>query len=161
MAGAVKPRRPRGRGVQPKKASRPKPGVARGDDVGLLRTRIAKLEGLLDVAKAMTAERSLDTLLKLIVSEAARVVDADRCSLWIIDRERNQLWTKVAHGLADGAELRIPIGSGVAGQVATTGTVINITDAYADARFNRQVDKDTGYHTRNMLGVPMHSPQAR
>jgi len=119
-----------------------------------LRRRIAKLQSLLDVAKAMTAERDLDALLTLILSEANRVVAADRCTLWIVDREQNQLWTKMAHGLGHQV-IRIPVGVGIAGQVAKTGEIINIPDAYADPRFNRQVDKDTGYHTRNILGVPM------
>jgi HD-GYP domain-containing protein (c-di-GMP phosphodiesterase class II) len=124
-------------------------------DVDVLHTRIKKLTSLLDVAKAMTAQRDLDQLLKLILDEALKVVDADRCSIWIVDRERNEIWTKVAHGLAKEQKIRIPIGVGIAGQVAAKGEIINITDAYADPRFNRQVDKDTGYRTRNILGVPM------
>ncbi len=124
-------------------------------DVAQLKLRIAKLESLLDVAKAMTAERDLDALLKLIVEEAMMVVSGDRCTLWIVDRDRNELWTKVAYGLGQDQKIRIPIGVGIAGQVAQTGQIINIPDAYADPRFNRQVDKDTGYRTRNILGVPM------
>ncbi len=120
-----------------------------------LQTRITKLTALLDVAKAMTAQRDLDQLLKMILDEALKVVDADRCSIWIVDRERGEIWTKVAHGLAKEQKIRIPLGAGIAGQVAATGKTINIPDAYADTRFNRQVDKDTGYHTRNILGVPM------
>ncbi|MBN1961861.1 MAG: GAF domain-containing protein [Deltaproteobacteria bacterium] len=126
------------------------------DESQRLRTRVAKLESLLDVAKAMTAERNLDALLHIILSAAVRVVDADRCTLWIVDRKRNELWTKVAHGLADGACIRVPIGVGIAGQVAQTAKLINIPDAYADERFNREVDKNTGYLTRNLLGVPMY-----
>jgi putative methionine-R-sulfoxide reductase with GAF domain len=105
----------------------------------LLRTRVAKLESLLDIAKAMTAERDLDTLLRLILSAAVRVVDADRCTLWIVDRERRELWSKVAQGLADGARIRVPFGVGICGQVAATGLVINIPDAYADESFNAKV----------------------
>lgn len=120
-----------------------------------LEARIAKLQSLLDVAKAMTAERDLDALLKLILDEAVRVVGADRCTLWIVDRDRNELWTKVAQGLDKAQKIRIPVGVGIAGQVAQTGVVINIPDAYADPRFNRAIDRDTGYRTRNILGVPM------
>jgi HD-GYP domain-containing protein (c-di-GMP phosphodiesterase class II) len=135
-------------------AERPGRGHTSDAEVVRLKARIAKLESLLDVAKAMTAERDLDALLALILGESVRVVAADRCTLWVVDRERNELWTKVAQGLG-GQKIRIPIGVGIAGQVASTGEIINIPDAYADPRFNRQVDKDTGYHTRNILGVPM------
>jgi HD-GYP domain-containing protein (c-di-GMP phosphodiesterase class II) len=82
-------------------------------------------------------------------------VHADRCSIWIVDRERGEIWTKIAHGLTQEQKIRIPIGIGIAGQVAATGEIINIPDAYADPRFNRQIDKDTGYHTHNILAVPM------
>ena len=124
-------------------------------EVSLLNTRIKKLESILDVAKAMTAERDLDALLELILQEAVKVISADRCSLWIVDRERNELWTRIAQGLGQRQKIRIPVSVGIAGQVAATGEIINIPDAYADPRFNRQVDKDTGYRTRNILGVPM------
>nr|WP_236673840.1 HD family phosphohydrolase [Comamonas sp. JC664] len=101
----------------------------------------------------MSAERDLDLLLPLILFEATKVVEADRCSLFILDRERNELWSKVAQGSKN--EIRLPVGSGVAGQVAQTGAVINIPDAYADARFNRSFDISSGYQTKTILCVPM------
>src|SRR5437763_217714 len=118
--------------------------------------RVEKLGGILDVAKALVAERDLDRLLKLIVHAAARVVEADRCSLFLVDRERGELWTKVAQGIGT-KEIRIPIDRGIAGAVATTNAAINIPDAYKDPRFNQNVDKQTGYKTRNILCVPMRS----
>ena len=130
-------------------------GTRSAAEVAALEDRIAKLTALLDVAKAMTAERDLDQLLTLILDEALKVVHADRCSIWIVDRERAEIWTRVAHGLTKRQKIRIPIGVGIAGQVAASGEIINIPDAYADPRFNRQVDKDTGYRTHNILAVPM------
>ena len=92
--------------------------------------RVSKLTSILDVAKAMAAARDLDLLLPLIIYEAAKVVDADRCTLFILDRERGELWSKVAQGASH--EIRVKLGKGIAGSVAETGQVINITDAYAD-----------------------------
>jgi len=115
--------------------------------------RVQKLQSILDVAKQMAAERDLDNLLPLILSHAARVVSADRCSLFILDRERNELWSKVAQGAK--SEIRLPVGSGIAGTVAQTGSVINIEDAYQDERFNRSFDDATGYRTHTILAVPM------
>ncbi|NBD12380.1 HD domain-containing phosphohydrolase [Corallococcus silvisoli] len=118
-----------------------------------LSRRLAKLTSILDVAKAMSAERDLDLLLPLILYEATKVVESDRCSLFILDRERNELWSKVAQGSKN--EIRLPMGSGIAGQVAHTGAVINIPDAYADPRFNSSFDISSGYRTHTILCVPM------
>ncbi|WP_338023849.1 GAF and HD-GYP domain-containing protein [Archangium primigenium] len=118
-----------------------------------LNRRLKKLTSILDVAKAMSAERDLDLLLPLILYEASKVVEADRCSLFVLDRERNQLWSKVAQGSKN--EIRLPVGSGIAGQVAETGEVINLPDAYADERFNRSFDTLSGYRTQSVLCVPM------
>jgi HD-GYP domain-containing protein (c-di-GMP phosphodiesterase class II) len=122
-----------------------------------LERRIAKLQSILDVAKAMTAQRHLDRLLELILTEAAKVVEADRCSLFLVDRERGELWSKIAQGT--GSEIRFPVGVGIAGQVAQTGNLINIQEAYEDPRFNRAVDLATGYRTRTILTVPMKNTE--
>lgn len=119
-----------------------------------LERRVRKLQSILDVAKAMTAERDVDRLLDLILREAAAVVEADRCTLFLVDKEKAQLWSKIAHGTG---EIRIPLGAGIAGAVATRGAAVRIDDAYQDPRFNREVDQTTGYHTRTILCVPMLS----
>jgi HD-GYP domain-containing protein (c-di-GMP phosphodiesterase class II) len=126
------------------------PGTDNAQD---LSRRLSKLTSVLDVAKAMAAARDLEMLLPLIIFEAAKVVDADRCTLFILDRDRGELWSKVAQGAAK--EIRVQLGRGIAGTVADTGEVINITDAYQDPRFNREVDLTTGYRTHTVLCVPM------
>ena len=100
----------------------------------------------------MTAERRLATLLQTINDAGASVAEADRCSIFVVDRDRGELWTTVAHGTG---EIRIPLGAGIAGAVAASGAPIRIPDAYADPRFNPEVDAGTGYRTRNILSVPM------
>lgn len=125
-----------------------------------LARRVQKLTGILDVAKALTAERDLDRLLARIVEEAKRVVDADRCSLFILDQEKNELWSKVAQGLGT-TVLRFPLGRGIAGVVAQKGQVINLPDAYKDERFNPAVDRATGYATHSILCMPMLDHEGR
>lgn len=115
--------------------------------------RLDKLNSILDVAKAMTSQRDLDTLLPLILTEGKRVVEADRLSIFILDRETGELWSRVAQGTKQ--QIRIPAGSGIAGAVASTGQAINIRDAYEDARFNRSFDVANDYHTKSILCVPM------
>lgn len=115
-----------------------------------------QLKALLDIAKALTSERDFGRLLALIVDAAARVVAADRGSLFLVDPDTGELWSKVAQGMG-ASEIRIPRGTGIAGAVAIRGEVVNLSDAYADSRFNPAVDRSTGYSTRNMLCVPMRN----
>lgn len=84
-------------------------------------------------------------------------LNADRCTVFLIDQERQELWSKVAMGVNQ--EIRFPMTKGIAGHVARTGEILNIRDAYADPRFNPEVDKKTGYRTRNLLTMPMHNKQ--
>lgn len=123
-------------------------------DAAALERRLRKLQSILDVAKAMTAERRLDRLLALVVDEAAKVAEADRCTLFLVDREKGEMWSKVAHGAET---IRVPLGAGIAGAAATTGAPVRIEDAYADPRFHRGVDAGTGYRTRSVLAVPMRN----
>lgn len=120
-----------------------------------LTDRVQKLEALLEVGKAMTAARDLDTLLGLILTAAQRMADADRCSLFLVDHRRRELWSRIAHG--ENNEIRFPLGQGIAGVVAETGEAIRLDDAYADPRFNRGVDQSTGYRTQSLLCCPMRS----
>jgi HD-GYP domain-containing protein (c-di-GMP phosphodiesterase class II) len=118
-----------------------------------LRRRDKKLTSLLDVAKALTREHEFDHLLDIILEESIKTVDADRGSLFIMDREKNELWSKIATGQKD--MIRVSVGVGIAGMVAKTGQPLNITDAYADTRFNPAIDRTTGYRTTSILCVPM------
>lgn len=117
-----------------------------------LERRVQKLTSILEVAKGITSVRDLDRLLLLLVAETTRIADAERSSLFIYDRERNELWSKVAEGTR---EIRFPASTGIAGAVVKTGQVSNIPDAYEDPRFNRSVDQQTGFRTRSILTVPM------
>src|SRR3954468_9416823 len=111
---------------------------------------------LLEIMAAIS-DQNLDKLLQTITKGASSVLEADRSTLFVVDRAKKQIWSKVAQG-AGITEIRIPIGAGIAGQVALSGEIINIPDAYADPRFNRDVDKRTGYATQSILCMPMKDP---
>ncbi|OIP32697.1 MAG: phosphodiesterase [Deltaproteobacteria bacterium CG2_30_63_29] len=119
-----------------------------------LQRRIDKLSAILDVAKAMTVERDLDALLTLILVEAKRVVEADRCTIFVVDDVAKELWSRVAQGL-EIHQIRLPLGQGIAGQCAEHDAIINIPDAYVDSRFNPEIDRRTGYRTQSILCAPM------
>ncbi|MGE5327643.1 MAG: adenylate/guanylate cyclase domain-containing protein, partial [Deltaproteobacteria bacterium] len=84
----------------------------------------------------------------------SEAMTADRCTLFLVDRQSGELWSKVAQG-ADMKEIRVPRGMGIAGHVAKTGETVNIPDAYEDPRFNPEVDRRTGYKTRTILCMPL------
>ncbi|MCJ7502357.1 MAG: GAF domain-containing protein, partial [Acidobacteriia bacterium] len=116
--------------------------------------------GLLDVMCSLAAERDLDLLLQGIMHKASVLMDADRSTLYLVDEGKQQIWSKVAEGAAL-SEIRVPLGTGIAGHVAQTGETVNIPDAYRDPRFNPDVDRKTGYHTRTILCMPMKSKEGK
>jgi putative ABC transport system ATP-binding protein len=87
------------------------------------------------------------------IRKLGQLLNADRSSLFLVDGGYLEL--KVAENLDKLGQIRIPLGSGIAGAVAQTGQAIRIDDAYSDPRFNRDVDKQTGYHTRSIISLPI------
>ncbi len=112
------------------------------------------LIALVKIGQAVAAEKNIDLLIKTIAEETKTALNADRCTVFLYDKETDELYSKVATGL-DVKELRIPADKGLAGHVLKTGETINIKDAYSDKRFNSSVDKETGYRTKNMLCMPI------
>jgi Nif-specific regulatory protein len=114
-----------------------------------------RLHALLKICQQISSERDLPALLDLVAREATRLMEADRASIFLLDREKRELWSKVALGSEE--VLRFDARLGIAGTVALTGQTINVTDAQADPRFYPQIDSRTGYHTRNLLAVPLRN----
>lgn len=112
------------------------------------------LVALLNVARTLAAETSLEMLLKTVAEEIKNVLNADRCTVFLLDKSEQQLVSKVALGMGT-QELRFPADKGLAGYVAQTGEIINIKDAYKDNRFNQDIDKETGYKTTTILCMPI------
>ncbi|XP_034233442.1 probable 3',5'-cyclic phosphodiesterase pde-5 isoform X2 [Thrips palmi] len=134
---------------------------------------------LLTVVKSIFQDMvSMDLLVTKVMNFAQRLVDADRASLFLLDARSGELYARIfdvggeqqQQGFEAGAgsedslasayklhteEIRFPMGTGIAGQVARTGEVLNIPDAYSDPRFNRSVDQLTGYRTRSILCMPI------
>jgi HD-GYP domain-containing protein (c-di-GMP phosphodiesterase class II) len=113
------------------------------------------LIALVKIGQAVAAEKNIDTLIQTIAEETKTALNADRCTVYLYDKQNNELYSKVATGLEDIKELRIPADKGLAGHVVQTGETINIKDAYKDKRFNSDVDKKTGYKTKTILCMPI------
>lgn len=119
-----------------------------------LTREVARYKAVYEVTRALGGTLDLDHLLDLIIRKTTKVMEADRSSLFLIDWETEELWSKVAQGVRF-MKIRFPLNQGIAGAVATTGEPLNIPDAYEDERFNKEFDKRTGYRTRSVLAVPM------
>jgi len=116
-------------------------------------TRQREIE-FLNIVSDMTSELELTRLLQRVMSEATRMLDAERSTLFINDEKTNELFSHVGEGL-DSVEIRLPNHLGIAGAVFTSGDTVNIPYAYADLRFNPGFDKQTGFFTRSILCVPV------
>ncbi len=121
-------------------------------DVSDENREIRDLHKVLEITRSMVAAEDLGELLTLIIDRAMELLDAERATVFLYDAENDELVSRVATGTG---EIRIPAGSGIAGAAAMSGKVVNVPDAYADKRFNPDVDRRTKFVTRNILSVPM------
>ena len=114
-----------------------------------------RLREILAISQKMNSQRDLGALLDLIAREATNLLECDRASIFLLDRERNELLSKVALGSDE--ILRFDARLGIAGSTVMTGRSINVRDAYGDPRFYTAIDGQTGYRTRNVLAVAMRN----
>ena len=101
----------------------------------------------------LAVQRDREAYLRGLIDLCAQATDAERCTVYFVDQAKKELWSRIASRTA--MEIRLPLGTGISGQVALTGETVNVPDAYADPRFDRNVDLRSGYRTLNMLVVPV------
>ena len=110
------------------------------------------LERILEVTRELARPLDLQTMLERVIDEGRTVLRADRGTVFLYDSETDELFSTVATGTDT---FRIPADRGIVGECARTRRVVNVPDCYADPRFNRDVDRKTGYRTRCLLTVPL------
>lgn len=113
-----------------------------------------------DVGQALGQSHDLDVLLDVVLSRAMSTLEADRATLYVLDRRKNQLVSRVMQG-GSVRQIHLAVGEGIAGEVARTGEPIVVTDAYEDPRFNPGWDLTSGYRTRTILAVPMRDTEGK
>lgn len=116
--------------------------------------RINQLSLLFEATRLLNSTLDLAELLELILKIARSEVKAERGTVFLVDKYREELWSIAASGL-DHQEIRIPFGSGIAGQVALTGELVNTEDAYTLRAFDPALDQRLNYRTRSMLTLPI------
>jgi sigma-B regulation protein RsbU (phosphoserine phosphatase) len=117
------------------------------------RDEMERLRTLVEASKLINSSIEPNALFASILTVARKELHVERGTLYFVDEQKQEIWTKIAGELA--SEIRLPIGRGLAGIVAATGQAVILHDAYQDPRFDRSLDQKTGYRTRSMLCVPI------
>ncbi len=113
-----------------------------------------KVEAMLDIVRSLHSDMGVNSVSFTLTERTPQLVEADRCTLYLVDDKHQELWT-----ISGNVEIRIPKSSGIAGEVATKGLIVNIPDAYKDPRFNQEFDKKSGFHTKTILCLPIKSTE--
>lgn len=137
-------------------AAAPAPAARKRAPSSTVRERLKLVELLLEVSRQMAAHDSLDAVLEALVEMTTASLGAERGSLFLNDEQSSELYSRVAQG-NNKREIRLLNTSGIAGHVFTTGEPMLIADPYTDPRFNRAVDEQTGFVTRNILCAPIRT----
>jgi len=109
---------------------------------------------LLAVSEFLGREVALDDLLRTLIDRIAAVMEADRGTLYLVDRGKGEVFSRAAH-LPELPEIRLKLGQGIAGHVAQTGETVNVPTTTADSHFFAGVDQKTGYRTASVIAAPM------
>src|SRR2546425_2984303 len=118
-------------------------------------TVIDKFSSLLEISRRINSEKNFDELLNIITAEAAKLLDAERATIFLLDKDKGELWAKVALGVSD--TIRFDARLGIAGAVLIAAKTLIVEDAYKSPLFYPSIDSVTGYHTRNILSVPLRN----
>lgn len=122
-----------------------------------------KLNLLVEFGTRISCEIRLDKLLDIIAQQITKMLDVGRCTIYLKDVEKNELWSKIAQGRGlEHTEIRVPLnGNGVISICARTGETINLPNAYEDPRFSMDVDMVTDFRTHTLLAVPLKNNAGR
>ncbi|MBF0566822.1 MAG: GAF domain-containing sensor histidine kinase [Nitrospirae bacterium] len=112
------------------------------------------LQSIIEVSNAVGMGIQLDDMLRIISSNAADLMDAERGIVFLFDDSANDIWCYMATS-ADARDIPFPMDNGIARDVAKTRMITNIADAYNDARFNSELDVKAGYRTQSVLCCPI------
>ncbi|MFC2133599.1 SpoIIE family protein phosphatase [Bacteroidota bacterium] len=117
-----------------------------------------KLRGLINSYAVVSSSLNSNEILKHIMNETIKLLKAEAASIFLYDKEKNELHMKVSTNLNKRQinRIKVPFGKGIVGYVAETGKLVNITDMKNDPRFYDKVDKITRIKSRSSLTVPLH-----
>jgi GAF domain-containing protein len=105
-----------------------------------------------EFGKKLTTIDHIEEALPSISEEAKAIVNAERCSIFIVDREGEMLWTKLSDGIG---RIAIAINSGIVGDTVLRKIAQIVNNPYEDSRFLAKIDEKSGFVTRNILAIPI------
>jgi len=113
---------------------------------------VTEAEAIRELSRAIVSQSDIISVLRMVSTAALGLVEADRVSIFVLDKERKMLWTP----MADGQEMiQVPEGRGIVGEAIRSSAPVTVGDVASDGRFFADIDRQTGYATRNVLCVPM------
>jgi phosphoserine phosphatase len=120
------------------------------------RGAMKELSSIIEATKKLNSTLDLGELISIILQIATRQSGAERGTVFLVDRERNEIWSLVGLGLEQQV-IRLPAEKGIAGWVAREGSAVRLVDAYADSRFEPDIDRKLGFRTRQLMCLPIRN----
>lgn len=117
-----------------------------------------QIKQILSMGAVLYKERNLEKLLPLMMTEISKILEAERSTLFLVDWERGQLWTKFAEGL-ESNRIHIALKMGLVGLCILAKKIVNVAYAYDSPYFNSEIDERTGYYTESVLCAPVYNPK--
>lgn len=142
------------------KSAKSKRSFGRRKEDLLLRNKNQRYQQLHIVGQTITSEMNMDALFQLIMDQTNQIMNTERSTIFLYDEKTDELWSFVATGMEKN-EIRIQADSGIAGQVFKNREQLIINDTYIDSRFNLEVDQQSGFQTKNIIGVPVINREGR
>jgi GAF domain-containing protein len=115
---------------------------------------MTKFDQIAQFGQKLMSVQDIEESLSLISDEAKNLVNAERCSIFIVDKEDQMLWTKLSDGIG---RIVISLNSGIVGDTYLKKEPQIVNKPYEDERFLPSIDKKSGYVTKNMITVPIYS----
>lgn len=119
-----------------------------------------RFTAVIEVGSQLSAARDVDALLRTVMDRLTGLLDAEAATLFMHDTRTNELWSRVVKG-ASIKELRLPVSAGIAGHVFGSGKTLMLGDAYADPRFNPDIDRQSGFRTKSIIAAPLRHVSGR
>jgi signal transduction histidine kinase len=119
-----------------------------------------RFSAVLEIGTTLASARDVDAILRTVVERLSSLLGAEAATLFMLDAQKQELWSRVLRG-SSLDEIRLPLGTGIAGHVVATGESLLLADAYSDSRFHPNIDRQSGFSTRSMVAVPLKHVSGR